>query len=153
MKNPAVLLYTSDFITGTIFMSNEEVGAYIRLLCIQHQKGHLKKEEMIQICKSEEIFNSVIIHFEQDENKLPNDTFFDSNHKLYQNRALNKTFKYYYLDYQYIVKDPVYSTFYDTTNKEVLHVDNNILNFESFYIRKTYYIGNNKIRVFNDENN
>ena len=26
----------------------------------------------------------------QDETPLPNDTFFDSNHKLYQNRAINK---------------------------------------------------------------
>ena len=75
----------------------------------------------------------------QDANKLPNDTFFDSNHKLYQNRAINKTDRYYYLDYQYIVKEPVYSTFYDTTNKEVLNFDSNNNNFESIYTRKTFY--------------
>lgn len=68
MKNPAVLLYTSDFITGTIFMTNEEVGAYIRILCMQHQKGHLKKDELLQICKKEEIFNSLLNHFKLDEN-------------------------------------------------------------------------------------
>ena len=67
MKNPAVLLYTSDFITGTLFMSNEEVGAYIRLLCMQHQKGHLSKEEIKQICKDNNVFNSVIVHFKKDE--------------------------------------------------------------------------------------
>lgn len=70
MKNPAVLLYTSDFITGTLFMSNEEVGAYIRILCMQHQKGHLSKQEILQICKSENIFNSVMIHFTEDANGL-----------------------------------------------------------------------------------
>lgn len=70
MKNPAVLLYTSDFITGTLFMSNEEVGAYIRLLCMQHQKGHLSKQEILQICKSEIVFNSIMIHFKQDSEGL-----------------------------------------------------------------------------------
>ena len=82
----------------------------------------------------------------QDENKLPNDTFFDANHKLYQNRAINKTFKYYYLDYQYIVKDPVYSTFYDTTNKEVLNYKDDDNNFESIYVRKTYYGRTNRLK-------
>lgn len=40
-KDPAFLFYTSDFITGTIFMTNEQVGIYIRLLCAQHQHGGL----------------------------------------------------------------------------------------------------------------
>lgn len=70
MKNPAVLFYTADFITGTLFMTNEEVGAYIRILCMQHQKGHLSKNEILQICKTEEIFNSISIHFNTDENGL-----------------------------------------------------------------------------------
>ena len=70
MKNPAVLLYTSDFITGTLFMTNEEVGAYIRLLCMQHQKGHLTKNEIEQICKNENVLNSVIIHFKTDTGGL-----------------------------------------------------------------------------------
>lgn len=70
MKNPAVLLYTSDFITGTLFMTNEEVGAYIRLLCMQHQKGHLSIEEIKQICKNDNVFNSVIIHFKKDKKEL-----------------------------------------------------------------------------------
>lgn len=44
-KDPAVLFYTQDFITGTMFMSNEEVGIYIRLLCAQHQHGGLIEKE------------------------------------------------------------------------------------------------------------
>ena len=32
----------------------------------------------------------------QDKTPLPKDTFFDANHKLFQNRALNKTNKFYY---------------------------------------------------------
>ena len=42
----------------------------------------------------------------KEANKLPNNSFFDANHTLNQNRALNKTHKYYYLEYQFIVKEP-----------------------------------------------
>jgi len=38
-KDPAFLFYTSDFLTGTMFMTNEQVGIYVRLLCAQHQHG------------------------------------------------------------------------------------------------------------------
>lgn len=51
-KDPAVLLYTSDFLTGTMTMTNEQVGMYIRLLCLQHQKGVLSDNDMLFICKS-----------------------------------------------------------------------------------------------------
>ena len=51
-KDPAVLLYTSDFLSGTYSMTNEEVGMYIRLLCLQHQKGKLTEKDMLSICKT-----------------------------------------------------------------------------------------------------
>jgi len=54
-KDPAVLLYTSDFLTGTLFMNYEEKGKYITLLCIQHQKGRLTKEELFSICSKEDV--------------------------------------------------------------------------------------------------
>jgi hypothetical protein len=50
-KDPAVLLYTSDFLSGTYTMSDEQVGKYIRLLCFQHQKGKLTEKDMQSICK------------------------------------------------------------------------------------------------------
>lgn len=50
-KDPAVLLYTSDFLSGTFTMSDEQVGKYIRLLCFQHQKGKLTEKDMQSICK------------------------------------------------------------------------------------------------------
>lgn len=70
LKSPAINFYTSDFMTGTIFMSNEEVGAYIRLLCMQHQKGHLNEKEMVKICNTYEILDSVMTHFKKDEDGL-----------------------------------------------------------------------------------
>jgi len=67
-KDPAFLFYSSDFMTGTVFFTNEQVGKYMRLLCIQHQKGHLTKQHMLQICESydKDIFEKFI----QDENGL-----------------------------------------------------------------------------------
>jgi hypothetical protein len=51
-KDPAVLFYTSDFLSGTFTMTNEQVGMYIRLLCLQHQKGKLTEKDMLSICKA-----------------------------------------------------------------------------------------------------
>ena len=47
MKDPAFLFYSSDFLSGTMLMTDEEVGKDIRLLCLQHQKGHLKEKDML----------------------------------------------------------------------------------------------------------
>jgi len=53
MKDPAFLFYPSDFLTGTMMMSNEQAGAYIRILCYMHQKGgKLSKKDMNNICKT-----------------------------------------------------------------------------------------------------
>lgn len=59
MKDPAFLFYSSDFLSGTMLMTDEEVGQYIKLICLQHQKGHLKEKDMLNICKThnEEIFS------------------------------------------------------------------------------------------------
>jgi len=43
-KDPAVLFYTSDFLTGVSDLTMEERGQYITLLCMQHQKGHLSEK-------------------------------------------------------------------------------------------------------------
>lgn len=51
-KDPAFLFYTSDFLTGTMLMTDEQVGKYIRLLCLQHQMGKLSEKHMLNICKS-----------------------------------------------------------------------------------------------------
>lgn len=65
MKDPAFLFYSNDFLSGTMLMTDEEVGQYIKLLCLQHQKGHLKEKDMLNICKSynEDIFSK----FEKDK--------------------------------------------------------------------------------------
>jgi len=49
-KDPAFLFYSNDFLSGTYTFTDEQVGKYIRLLCLQHQKGTLSENEMLCIC-------------------------------------------------------------------------------------------------------
>lgn len=65
MKDPAFLFYSDNFMSGTMFLSDEQVGKYIRLLCAQHLTGHLSENDMIFICKQydENIFKK----FSKDE--------------------------------------------------------------------------------------
>ena len=65
-KDPAVLLYTSDFLTGVTLFDMEQRGQYITLLCQQHQLGHLPENHMISVCNSKD--SKVIKKFIQDKN-------------------------------------------------------------------------------------
>ena len=67
-KDPAFLFYSSDFLTGTALMTDEQIGKYIKLLCYQHQMGHLSERDMLKICSTydEDIFSK----FEKDEDGL-----------------------------------------------------------------------------------
>ena len=47
-KDPAFLFYTADFLTGVMFMSNNEVGIYIKTLCILHQHGGRLPKDKIE---------------------------------------------------------------------------------------------------------
>lgn len=42
-KDPAFLFYPESFLVGVMDMTDEEIGQYIKLMCRQHQKGHLPK--------------------------------------------------------------------------------------------------------------
>jgi hypothetical protein len=71
-RDPAVLFYTSDFLTGTSRLTDEQCGQYIRALCSQHQEGHFEKEELLQLLKSYD--NRVWSKFVQDsEGKFYNE--------------------------------------------------------------------------------
>jgi hypothetical protein len=50
MKDPAVLFYFQDFLVGTEFMTDEEVGKYKRILCHQADKGALTLSQVKRIC-------------------------------------------------------------------------------------------------------
>jgi len=67
-KDPAFLFYSSDFITGVAFMSDEQVGKYIRLLCMQHLHGRLSEKHMMHICKTYDA--DIFAKFKKDANGL-----------------------------------------------------------------------------------
>jgi len=48
-KDPAFLMYPQAFMEGTFFMTDEQVGKYIKLLCLQHQLGHLTDKQMAKL--------------------------------------------------------------------------------------------------------
>lgn len=67
-KDPAFLFYPDHFTSGTQFLNDEQVGKYIRLLCAQHQHGHLTEKQMMHICKSYD--EDVFLKFLKDDNGL-----------------------------------------------------------------------------------
>lgn len=50
LKDPAILIYASDFIMETSFMTMSEVGFFIKLLCLIHAHGHMSYERIHSIC-------------------------------------------------------------------------------------------------------
>lgn len=67
-QDPSFPFYSSDFLTGTQFMNDDQCGKYIRLLCLHHQKGRLTEKQILVITKArdEEIFSKFIV----DENGM-----------------------------------------------------------------------------------
>lgn len=64
-KDPAFLFYASDFLTGTMFFTNEQVGKYIRLLCSQHQHGgFIEKNSFESLVGEDKILKSKFIETE-----------------------------------------------------------------------------------------
>ena len=82
-KDPAVLFYTSDFLSGTFTMTDEQVGKYIRLLCLQHQKGKLTEKDMLSICKAYDVEI-------WDKFKIENNTFI--NERMYNETIRRQKF-------------------------------------------------------------
>jgi uncharacterized protein YdaU (DUF1376 family) len=75
-KDPAFLFYPQDFLTGTMFMNNEQVGIYIRLLCAQHQHGGIIDRTS---------FNSII-----GENEIVKSKFIETEDGYFNNRLMEE---------------------------------------------------------------
>ena len=71
MKSPAFRFYADDFLAGTLEMTQEEVGAYIRLLCHQWNRGSIPVEpEKQQRLAGGSVSADVLAKFPRDENGL-----------------------------------------------------------------------------------
>ena len=66
--DPAILFYTSDFLARTYGWTNEQRGAFVVLICLQHQNGHLAKKTLVDICNGED--ETVFSKFTEDEGGL-----------------------------------------------------------------------------------
>lgn len=64
-KDPAVLFYTSDFLSGCALMDMRERGQYITLLCLQRERGHMTMQEIIRAVRKPS--DEVISKFQRDE--------------------------------------------------------------------------------------
>ena len=64
-KDPAVLFYTSDFLSGCALMDMRERGQYITLLCLQRERGHMTMQEITRAVKKPS--DEVMSKFRQDE--------------------------------------------------------------------------------------
>jgi len=74
-KDPAILFYTSDFLTGSAHMTDAEAGQYIKLLCLQHQRGgYLEAETVKRICDNNPI---ILEKFIQEDGKIYNKRMLD----------------------------------------------------------------------------
>ena len=61
-KDPAVLFYPADFIAATVLWNNEEIGRYIKLLCIQFLQDGLTKDELDSVAgDSDKIKNKFLL--------------------------------------------------------------------------------------------
>ncbi len=67
-KDPAFLFYSADFLVGTMDLTDEETGQYIKLICLQHQKGRLSEKSILRMFPT--ISEDVLAKFEVDENGL-----------------------------------------------------------------------------------
>lgn len=71
MSDPAFLFYPNDYLGGTMGMTFEEKGAYIELLMMQFNLGHLQESKILKMLgSSSDLWESIKLKFVIDENGL-----------------------------------------------------------------------------------
>ena len=72
MKDPAFLFYPNDWLGGTMGMTFEQKGAYMELLMLQFNRGHMTSHMIAHILgqNAGQIWDMIKDKFEQDENGL-----------------------------------------------------------------------------------
>ena len=139
----------SPYLMDTEFYTNGNIYNELmsRIKVENNIFGYVKVPKINLVSIPEELLFYNITNGVKDENPLPNNTFFDDNHILNQNMQLNKTDKYYYIDYQYIVKEPDYNTFYPSAITDNRPSDSDIYDGSEYYNAhiKTFYGRTNRL--------
>ena len=71
-KDPAFLFYYQDFLVGTSFMTLEEIGAYIKLLCFLADRKSLTETQILKKIPAP-IWSAICCKFKKDENGFFNE--------------------------------------------------------------------------------
>ena len=66
-KLPFFPLYTSDFVADTQDLTNEEIGAYFRILMYSWGKGKFKLDRIKWICQDDEIWSALKQYFTEEK--------------------------------------------------------------------------------------
>ena len=82
--------------------------------------------------------SEILFYNGDDIEPLTNGDILTPNYRFNQNNESTKTDEYYSLDYQYIIKEPDYTTFYDNAN-EVINFPDNINNQSANFNSKIFY--------------
>ena len=90
----------------------------------------INKIKLISIPEQVKIFNSSNFG-----HQLQNGDILEQNHKPTQNADLIKNEIYYYIDFQYLIKEPEYSTFYSNCDKTLGDTGN----FNEYFTPKIFY--------------
>lgn len=74
-KDPAFLFYPGDYVSGTMHLDFECKGAYMDLLMLQFQKGHMSSHMIKQVLghKYEHIWPLINDKFQEDDGKFWNE--------------------------------------------------------------------------------
>jgi uncharacterized protein YdaU (DUF1376 family) len=67
-KDPAFLFYPNDYIGGTMGMTFQEKGAYMELLMLQFNRGHMTKHMIGQVVG--QLWDTIQVKFVQDKDGL-----------------------------------------------------------------------------------
>ena len=97
----------------------------------------VNKIKLINIPKEIKLYN-----LEQPDKELDIGETLDINHKLIQNNNLIKTNIFYYLEYQFIIKEPEYSTFYNNAQQTFGDTED----LSRYYNPKIFYGRINKLK-------
>ena len=64
-RDPAFLFYSADFLAATYQLRDSDAGRLIRLLCMQHQRGHLGERDFLRVVRNPDA--PVAAFFRRDE--------------------------------------------------------------------------------------
>ena len=65
-KDPAFLFYYQDFLVGTEFMTDKEIGQYVKIMCHLADKESLTQKQVQSICKASAIPERILEKLSQD---------------------------------------------------------------------------------------